>query len=175
MTVLVHTNSSCKRTYLSACSPPLEGIHLYQSISVAKARCHRQGEAGVVAVEPNNIRLFFTQFWQLEVQVYCDDRFDVWEGTSLAGLWMASFHSLSEKDIPDVFLVQRYQSYQIRANPMTSFKCIYYLESTISNTAVPRFPWGLFPPWILESLDPQTLYIKWCSVCTELMQILPHT
>lgn len=55
--------------------------------------------------------------------------------------------------IPDVFLFQIYQFYQIRANPMTLFKCIYYQEGTISNTVVPRYPWGLVPGF---PLDPRT-------------------
>lgn len=57
------------------------------------------------------------------------------------------------KIIPDVFVFQIYQFYQIRANPMTLFKCIYYQEGTISNTVVPRYPWGLVPGF---PLDPRT-------------------
>lgn len=81
------------------------------------------------------------------------------------------------KIIPDVFLFQIYQFYQIRANPMTLFKCIYYQEGTILNTVVPRYPRGLVPGF---PLDPRTFecsnpYIKWCRGFTELMQILPHT
>lgn len=79
--------------------------------------------------------------------------FGIWGGTSFAGLWMEVLIVFQRRIISDVFLFQIYQFYQIRANPMTLFKCIYYQEGTISDTVVPRYPWGLvlgFP------LNPRT-------------------
>lgn len=54
--------------------------------------------------------------------------------------------------IPDVFLFQIQQFYQIRTNPMTLFKCIYYQEGTILYTVVPRYqPKGIGSRFPLRS------------------------
>lgn len=71
---------------------------------------------------------------QLKIQVKGDGKFGVWGGTSLAGLWMALSHSLSEKDMPEVFLLQRHLFNWMRADPVTSFKCFSCLEGTISSS-----------------------------------------